>query len=556
MSELTRAVDGSGGTPVMTRALQIPAPSAAALALARMPKDIAMEKNLARAPIFAAPRTMNSKTSGWETVGSLAKRDFCVFEPYGPLQTRDALLISHVIDQYASADCPGDRLVEMSQNEAARFSGYRSEGGKQRRLIQGALLRMRSTTFQHYREKDGRSESLTWGLVDWAEFHGTPAGSGVTIRVSEQLAALVCEGSLTYLNAETFAKLVDRNGYAARLWVFLESEKLPRLDSGPFSYQLFSAPTGQEPKPSHVPALADLLRIGYWKNRSRVVQEITKAASVLCELDPRYTLSVESARGTGMYCLRAKCGAGARSGRRVLAGSLPGTDGYGEGVPTGGQGGTDRYEAPKEAPANDRDSEVYRRNSLPSHDVITIEDSTVVHGTFSDSSATRTTKTTDANVDAGPSARSPSVDTGRQTAGQGDEAARLAKVPDDPLAAVPDTPGETRGQRETLPCDLCSDDDLANPFCAIDPTLVRRLAFEYGRRFCETVRRECPTLPPPQIRRDVCAALLREAGKDSAIQRTVSPLRWSPTYFWLKQDCGRLVAELVAKARATTQAVA
>jgi Replication initiator protein A len=313
-------VEGRG----VTQEQEIVSPKA--VQLAYMEAAVAMETNLARAPIFSGGRHRGHLQLSLERVGSLYGRPFNVLEPKGPLTVQDAQLLAHLLKRYAEEGFPSDRRVRMSLSEAARASGYKGEGGRQRELVRRAFMRMRATTYQNVvRLPDGTVKSLTWGLIDWAATYEPSEETGrALVTLSEPLVNLIQAGSLVYLQEDVFAELVRRDEYGARLWVFLESESL----SSPRDYLLFSAPEGEPERERDTPAIADLLRID-WSRRRKVKDRIAEAAQVIREEDPLYTLSVEKAYGKGMWKLRAKKAVppkGYYEGRnRVPPGAQPGT---------------------------------------------------------------------------------------------------------------------------------------------------------------------------------------------------------------------------------------
>jgi hypothetical protein len=81
---------------------------------------------------------------------------------------------------------------------------------------------------------------------------------------------------------------MDADPKAARLWAFLETENL----SAPHLYSLYPRP-GQGPRDTS--AIADLLRISKWGNRTRVWQRVQRACDVIMGIDQRYRLQVQPA---------------------------------------------------------------------------------------------------------------------------------------------------------------------------------------------------------------------------------------------------------------------
>ena len=328
----------------------LPAPgaplTAAMLGLQRAnPATVALETTLARAPVFSASSVrqgLQLELGLWRTTGSLYGHPFRVLEPNGPLTVRDALGLSHLIRRWADSGYPESRRVLASENEAVGWFGYSTTGGRQRGLLRESLGRLRATTFQSSsRVQAGRSDTLIWGLLDYARTPRTGPEGRVSVTLSEPLSYLVRAGGMTYLDGPTFAALVAEDELAARLWVFLESEQLPRR------YRLYSAPEGEPEAERDTPAIASLLRLSGWTERRGVARRVRQAAQVLERVDSRYRLAVEPApRQRGMWTLNAGARVGT-AGRQtgVLRDTQPGTAGHARGVlrdthPRSKQGGT------------------------------------------------------------------------------------------------------------------------------------------------------------------------------------------------------------------------
>jgi len=301
---------------------------AAALQLAGMAHAIGLPLEVARAPVFAAGGSPRGNVQlSLITVGSLHYQPFNVLEPKGPMTVRDALLLAHITRRYVVAGCPADRWVHLSLNEAARLAGYRGSGVIPRNYVRAAHARMRSTTYQGtVRDADGSLHSLTWGVIDLARtFEPKAAGEEgrASVKLNEAFANLVKGGALAYLDEATFARLVRRDELAARLWVFLEAETLPK----PRSYSLFSAPDGEPERERDTPAIADQLRMRGWKARRRIAARVKDAAAAIVDEDSAYSLVVEHAKQATMWNLTA-----ARKPRRLTAGEVS-TPGRAPGVP-------------------------------------------------------------------------------------------------------------------------------------------------------------------------------------------------------------------------------
>lgn len=278
------------------------------LRLASMPSTVALETNLARLPMWvasSASSVMLQLALPW-TVGTLYGEPVRILETQGHLTVSDMRLVAHAIKRYAEAGCPEDRRARFTLNEASRWSGHRGKGGRQLRLVRDAFMRLRATALETtVRHVDGHTESLAWGLIDrgWTDADvGREAGS---VTFSDELARLVREGSLTYLDAPTLDALADRDEVAARLWVYLEAE---RIDAGGhWARLLYSAPEGEPERERDTPAIADLLRLSGWERRRDVRARVDRAMRVVAAVDPRYRYTLlpsAGRRARGMWTLR------------------------------------------------------------------------------------------------------------------------------------------------------------------------------------------------------------------------------------------------------------
>ena len=266
-----------------------------------MPDSVGMETDLARAPMFAAGSSASTQYTlpGPIEAGSLYSYAFSVTAHAGWPTTRDLLVLSDLTGRYAKMGCPESGLVPISGRELCRAAGYPDGGGWQFKEACECLMRLRSLTLLHVIPLPGGSVSArVWGPLDAGFLQSGPDGNS-NVRISEQLARLIREGRLVYLHRETLHELFRRDHYAARLWTFLESESFLT----PFKLRLFSAPEGEPPEATYVPAIADLLWLSGWTRRRKVKERVERAAEVVHEVDPHYRLSVEPARQPSMWNL-------------------------------------------------------------------------------------------------------------------------------------------------------------------------------------------------------------------------------------------------------------
>jgi hypothetical protein len=275
------------------------------LQLAAMPRAIGLPIDLARGPVFS-PRAGESEdvqlTLTTTVLGSLHNKPFTIATKDGLPEVRDGLLLSELIKRYVDQGLPESRNVTVTTTELCEAAGYATRGGRQFRLAVDALIRLRSATLENaVRMEDGSHANYVWGMVDAGWMRSGPQGSG-QVRLSEELVGMVRRGLLVYYDRETLRGMVAADRYAARLWMFLEAEALGDTRR---RYSIFSAPTGAPPAERDTPAIADVLDLREkrrpddptgWGRRRDIVRRIRKAAAVLSELDPRYTITVEQAK--------------------------------------------------------------------------------------------------------------------------------------------------------------------------------------------------------------------------------------------------------------------
>lgn len=282
-----------------THHTDLPSVSTDTRRLQYMPGSVGMERDLARAPLFAASATSPDELPGPVETGSLYGYAFTATAAGGWPTVRDLLVLTELIDRYVKAGCPDSRLVPMGARDLCRAAGFPSAGGRQFQQACACLMRLRSLTVRYVAPvAPDRVVAHVWGPVEEGFIASGPDGRG-SVRISLHLAALVRMGRLVYLDREMLRELYRKDHYAARLWTFLESETLGH----PFRYRLFPAPVGEPAEATMVPAIADLLSLSGWARRGRVKERIEQAARVVAEVDPRYRLSVERASKRTMWNL-------------------------------------------------------------------------------------------------------------------------------------------------------------------------------------------------------------------------------------------------------------
>jgi len=229
-----------------------------------------------------------------------------------------------------------DALQHFSLAWAASVMGYKESGGGPRlERVREALLTLYDTDLVWHEEDERGVRELHFRLLD-AVYIGT--GAGATAKLSG-VAQQLLEGFslLTYLKHDVLVALIQESEHAARLWMFLESDRQGR---GWWHYRVFRNPTGEPRQETNQSIIAEVLGVDGWKNRGRVVEVIRKAIAVIVKLDgDRWSLRLERGKGRGMWNVKAK-----RHARPRPAKSQDDSAAYiAGGVQTGTWGCTGRY---------------------------------------------------------------------------------------------------------------------------------------------------------------------------------------------------------------------
>ncbi len=277
--------DSCSSLPVITTSL-----------LSKGKNTIGHETNLARSPIWHA----RARGTADDTVVSL----FLFGHPFRKVEgrnltTTDQRLFAHLTTLYVRAGCPESRQVPFSLSEASALLGYETAGGHQRALVRSSLGRLRSVTFESaLRHPDGHETVIGWGLIDGYLVTTRGGGKG-WVGISEPVAHLLREGSVTYLHAPTWDAIRTEDEVAGRLWSFLESERIGKA----WRYPLLP---GEYPTRRSSPgtlAIADVLQLNWWSRPRRIAQRVREACDVVQRHDCRYHLSLTNGRTDGSWVL-------------------------------------------------------------------------------------------------------------------------------------------------------------------------------------------------------------------------------------------------------------
>lgn len=260
---------------------------------------IGHETNLARAPLWGPARSVATQLDLLAPT-VLYGRQFSQIDGRA-LTVGDQRLLAELSTRWVRDGCRADRQVPISLNEAAVVLGHTSTGGKQRQLVRESLQRLKSVSVRSaVRHADGHEEELVWGLVSWYRTTTRDGGQGMVV-LSEPIACLLCEGSVTFLHAPTWDAISGRDEIAGRLWSFLEAEQLDSFRR----YHLFAGPPGGPDMERNLPAIADLLRL-QWE-RKKVAARVREACAVIRDIDARYgVIQVVKATTPGMWRLEVR----------------------------------------------------------------------------------------------------------------------------------------------------------------------------------------------------------------------------------------------------------
>ena len=264
--------------------------------LSKGKNTIGHETNLARTPIWhARPRGTSD-----DTVVSL----FLFGHPFRKVEgrnltTTDQRLFAHLTTVYVRSGCPDTRQVPFSLSEASDLLGYETAGGRQRALVRAALGRLRSVTFESaLRHPDGHETIIGWGLIDGYLVTTRGGGKG-WVKISEPVAHLLREGSVTYLHAPTWDAIRSEDEVAGRLWSFLESE---RIGKG-WRYPLLRGDEGTRRTSPTTLAIADVLQLNWASRPRRIAQRVREACDVVERHDRRYHLRLTAGHNRGSWVL-------------------------------------------------------------------------------------------------------------------------------------------------------------------------------------------------------------------------------------------------------------
>ena len=279
------------------------------------PRTLGQDLALARSPIWhLVSRTLNP--------GDLVNPSGPLVHVAGPsLTIGDQRAFAELFTSWARRGFPADHRVSYTIADLAAALGLQGRGGKQYALVRASLRRLTSAVFADV-QADGLYEKEAGAalLADY-ETRSRP-GVRCTARINERTARTLLRYPMTYLDAPTWDAIMARDLLAARLWVWLEGERI----RDEWRWSLFPdsrepVVMGLQPQGRRTTPIAHLLTIDTWSRRRKIVERVRGACTVVTAIDRRYELTVEAAvsdRGNYiLHCRRSSPAATAASESQI-----------------------------------------------------------------------------------------------------------------------------------------------------------------------------------------------------------------------------------------------
>lgn len=269
--------------------------------------------------ISLGPRTLGQdlallRSPIWHLVSqSLRERD--LIEPSGPLAqvegpaltVVDQRIFAELFTRWARRGFPEDRTVHFYLAELVAAIGIQ-KGGSQMKTVRTALRRLASAVVA---EVQGDGEQETGAALVAHYDASTRPRTPWAAEINAASAAVLLRHPITYLDGPTWDAILREDALAARLWVWLEGERIPQewrwsiFPSGRESLAPDLKRNSEQRSSRRTPPIARLLAIENWKRRRNIVERIRQAVVVVSAVDSRYELAVEpSISDSGNYVLR------------------------------------------------------------------------------------------------------------------------------------------------------------------------------------------------------------------------------------------------------------
>jgi hypothetical protein len=223
------------------------------------------------------------------------------------LTTRDALLLGEFGRRYLLG-MSKSRVLSFSLAEAATAMGLEGHGGAQNRKAAAAVRRLTLATVSWagpYTDANGEvfDSTFDYHLLDASGTWVSDRAAAGQVRLSEETVALLEDGLLAYLATPVCRALVRTNDHAAKLWMFLESERL----RGWFSYHIMRPVVDGRPMASGQVYIAEVLGIEQWTNPRDIRNRIVRAVDDIEAADPgRYQFNLTGKAAVTILHVRRK----------------------------------------------------------------------------------------------------------------------------------------------------------------------------------------------------------------------------------------------------------
>lgn len=192
---------------------------------------------------------------------------------------------------------PSNGKVHFGGRELWRTIGMKGWGLRQVQLVEASLIRLKTAAISSAVRGEGtKDRTHIWGLIDEAEWARTDT-SAAWVALSSAVTSRIAGGRATWVDLRAYDQIHSVDQLAARLWLFLEAEKLER----PWHYAIWADPRRGAPEN---PPVAELLRLRPQRARDGL-RTIRRAAGHVMDQDPRYVLEVRLG-GRGAWELLAE----------------------------------------------------------------------------------------------------------------------------------------------------------------------------------------------------------------------------------------------------------
>jgi len=216
-------------------------------------------------------------------------------EVVGPLTATDLRIWMELVSRWDAAARPPEREVTFAMRELASTLGYRGYGGRQAQLVASSLERLQAVSIKSaIRYSDGPDAYRSWSLLEACEVTDADVIRSWA-RISLEVAQRIEGHGWTWVELPIYDALRTQDELAARLWLYLRSERLKTV----WRYPLFDRGA-----PTDAPPIASLLGLHSAKVRS-VLARVREAAALVSDCDSRFELGVELDRKRKVWNLTA-----------------------------------------------------------------------------------------------------------------------------------------------------------------------------------------------------------------------------------------------------------